>query len=258
MDYVKNVCFWVIIPLVNFLIWRDIGLRNAPAQTGPMCPTPILSRPEAALNYSMCSQYAHLEQAIKSKSSPNQQIMLDENLFPNFESIGTLEFDKFKANQLAHIKPSSRLSIVVNSYQGGKCSTYATVTSSDKPQECVAIAHSSSIDNSALLQRFTADEKKTGRKLDKDHPKSSGYFRNVAKKKGRESQIAKTKPLFQHLTDIQEQFDALLTARGLKKGDDIVMMVANDGEIDLFLNFACSCRKHGISLHNVMLIAGSR
>lgn len=256
IDYIKSTCFWIIIPLVNFLIWRDIGLRNAPQATS-VCPTLLLSHPQKILNYSLCSEYEHVEQFMKNRLPHNEQIILDGNVSPHIESIETLEFDKFKGSQLAHIK-SSKMSLIINSYQGEKCSKYATVTSSDKAMECVAVAHSSNIDNSALLQRFTADEKKTGRKLDKDHPKSSGFFRNVAKKKGRESQIAKTKPLFGHLADIQEQFEALLRARGLSKGDDIVMMVANDGEIDLFLNFACSCRKHGISLHNVMLIAGSR
>ena len=35
-------------------------------------------------------------------------------------------------------------------------------------------------------------------------------------------------------------------------------MVINEGEIDLYLNFACSCRLHDISMSNVIVFAGSR
>jgi hypothetical protein len=34
-------------------------------------------------------------------------------------------------------------------------------------------------------------------------------------------------------------------------------MVVNEGETDLFLNFACSCRLHGIRLRNILVFAGS-
>ncbi len=35
-------------------------------------------------------------------------------------------------------------------------------------------------------------------------------------------------------------------------------MVVNEGEIDLYMNFACSCKLHNISLSNVIIFAGSR
>ena len=57
---------------------------------------------------------------------------------------------------------------------------------------------------------------------------------------------------------IEGELDAKLQANGVKEGDDLVVMVINQGEIDLFLNFACSCKLHNISLSNVMVFAGSR
>ena len=34
--------------------------------------------------------------------------------------------------------------------------------------------------------------------------------------------------------------------------------VTNDGQMDLFMNFACSCRFHSLALDNVVVFAASR
>jgi hypothetical protein len=34
-------------------------------------------------------------------------------------------------------------------------------------------------------------------------------------------------------------------------------MVVNEGEVDLFLNFACSCQQHDIRTTNILVFAGS-
>jgi len=49
-----------------------------------------------------------------------------------------------------------------------------------------------------------------------------------------------------------------LRQHNIKAGDDLVVMVLNEGELDLFLNFACSCKLHDISLNNIMVFSGSR
>jgi hypothetical protein len=51
---------------------------------------------------------------------------------------------------------------------------------------------------------------------------------------------------------------AKLDSRMIVVGSDVVVTVVNQGEMDLFLNFACSCRQHGISLSNFLVFAGSR
>ena len=49
-----------------------------------------------------------------------------------------------------------------------------------------------------------------------------------------------------------------LSFHNIKAGDDLLVMVVNEGEIDLFFNFACSCKQHGIVLRNLIVFAGSR
>ena len=51
---------------------------------------------------------------------------------------------------------------------------------------------------------------------------------------------------------------AVLAKNNVKKGDDLTVMVVNEGEIDLYLNFACSCRLHNLTMSNVIVFAGSR
>eukprot|EP01042_Synura_sphagnicola_P003286 gene3286-4067_t len=65
-------------------------------------------------------------------------------------------------------------------------------------------------------------------------------------------------PIFQNLAAIEKLIRAKLKLRNIKQGDDVVTMVTNDGEMDLFLNFACSCRAHNISLRNVLVFAASK
>ena len=50
----------------------------------------------------------------------------------------------------------------------------------------------------------------------------------------------------------------LLSERNIEAGSDLTVMVVNEGEIDLYLNFACSCHVHDISMNNVIVFAGSR
>ena len=39
-----------------------------------------------------------------------------------------------------------------------------------------------------------------------------------------------------------------LTENNIKAGDDVVVMVVNEGEIDLYLNFACSCQQNNVTI----------
>ena len=48
-----------------------------------------------------------------------------------------------------------------------------------------------------------------------------------------------------------------LNMRGYVKGDSIVVMVVNAGEVDLFMNWACSCHHNNISISNALVFTGS-
>lgn len=58
---------------------------------------------------------------------------------------------------------------------------------------------------------------------------------------------------------MQSHIKSVLIRHHLEPGSNIILIVLNDGEIDIFLNFACSLQAHGLedSLRRVVVFAGS-
>jgi hypothetical protein len=86
---------------------------------------------------------------------------------------------------------------------------------------------------------------------------STGLFENVANENGRIKLRKKMTQFLGELPNLETHLQSLLSERGLAPGDDVVVMVVNTGEIDLLANFVCSCAVHNISVHNVVVFAGS-
>lgn len=86
----------------------------------------------------------------------------------------------------------------------------------------------------------------------------NGFFSKTGNPRGRKRLREKIGELFENLEEMEADVNARLREHGLVKGDDITVMVVNDGEIDLFMNFACSCRAHNISLRKMIVFAGSK
>ena len=88
-----------------------------------------------------------------------------------------------------------------------------------------------------------------------------GLFRKVPKERGHLRTVQKLGPFVRHFdgpNGINTQLKEMLDMRGFKAGSDVVVMVINEGEIDLFLNFVCSCHLHNITTSNVLVFAGSK
>ena len=94
--------------------------------------------------------------------------------------------------------------------------------------------------------------------LNEGHNPPAGHFRRVPKERGFQRVQEKLAPFLNSIESIRATLNTKLKWRGIEKGSDLVVMVVNEGETDLFMNFACSCRIHGISLHNVLIFAGSK
>jgi hypothetical protein len=253
---------WFVVPICHFFLWRYLG-GNYYANIEVVVPiksfTPCISVAETApiveLNYSQCqrSMYKRKPQFVESN------LTIDPFDFGIVKPVGSSRFDQFKSPELAVIKSPSQMLITLTPHLSESCLLYTNLISSVKntPKSCVAIAWSSSIQHTQYLARFNSDSKKTGRILDPENPKSSGFFRNVAKSRGRVALLDKAGRLFSYLLDVEDVFKKILTSRAIYPGDNIVLMVVNDGEIDLYLNFACSCRAHSISLHNMIVLTAS-
>jgi hypothetical protein len=143
---------------------------------------------------------------------------------------------------------------------------------------CMAIMISSNTDNTLDVARIDQDIDIYGLSVSNPDPSQidkysskfilnsynknkfwpTGFFRKVPKERGRIRTKEKLGTFLLHFNAMQNQLLAKLSTHDIKKGDDLVVMVLNEGELDLYLNFACSCRLHEISLHNVIVFAGSR
>jgi hypothetical protein len=267
MDWFQYFLLWVVFPLGNFFLWKYIAY-NYPASGIPpplqvecsashssLNSQPMESGP-LQFNYSYCETY----QTTNLHTLPTQLILNDNDEHPlKINFLSSESFENFKGNELARVKSPVPLVTIISNEQTHQCESYANMASSMKlnVKSCVGIALTKGEQATPYLQRFNSDAKKTGRPLNRITPKTSGIFRHVAKKKGRTALAQKFSPLLKHLPSIEKTWTQLLDARGIQPGDDLVLMVVNDGEIDLFLNFACSCRAHGIPLHNVMVICAS-
>jgi hypothetical protein len=94
--------------------------------------------------------------------------------------------------------------------------------------------------------------------LNHGHERPAGHFRRVPKEKGFQRVLDKLSPFIKNFNSINIELKKKLKWRGIKKGDDVVVMVVNEGETDLFLNFICSCKLHGINVKNIIVFAGSK
>ena len=87
----------------------------------------------------------------------------------------------------------------------------------------------------------------------------SGFFRKASILNGRVRLALKLNPLFSNMIQVEKKLLNILQSHGFMPDTnaDIIVMVVNDGEMDLFINFACSCHQHGISLSKILVFAAS-
>jgi hypothetical protein len=260
MEWLSDLFLWILLPLLNFGLWNYLAFNFYTDGLPPPLACPVIHhiRPMESgplqFNYSYCS--FHTSHPTKTLMATQQ--IIPENYSLQFTAFNSHTFEQFKGDEMAKLKSPNPVTILSKPLDE-RCNTYAEVPSSVKMsvKSCVAVAWTHTQQHTQYLQRYNLDAKKTGRTLNQSSPKTSGVFRNVAKKKGRMALIEKLNPLLKHLGDVERTWVQLLAARGIHPGDDIVLMVLNDGEYDLYLNFACSCRAHGISLHNVVVVCAS-
>lgn len=157
--------------------------------------------------------------------------------------------------------------VEINPNPKSKCRIIADNLISHKSDACFALVSSKTPDHSYLLQRYNTNS---------DGEDRTGFFTTPGNRKGRNKFAEKLSPLLGSLHYVEKEMRELLAKRGLKGGSDVVVMVSsdvqvygnddvisispqvvNDGEMDLFVNFACSCRHYGLSLHNIVVFAAS-
>ncbi len=85
-----------------------------------------------------------------------------------------------------------------------------------------------------------------------------GFFSRTGNLKGRVRTIEKMQSMIGNLTEIEILLKTMLSSHHIYAGDEVIVMVVNDGEMDLFINFACSAHLHKIMMEKVMVFCASR
>ena len=99
-----------------------------------------------------------------------------------------------------------------------------------------------------------------GNEHNEGHKRPVGFFRKIPAFRGFARTKDKLGPFVQNFdgpAGIENQLSDKLHSHNIKRGDDVTLMVVNEGEIDLWLNFACSCQQNRLRMDNVVVFAGS-
>lgn len=207
-----------------------------------------------------CQTVAH-----KLPSSEHLDSLDHLNVLPQISPGPSKPFQRHKESRIVEFHNYSPQHRIINFNPSSPCQSYTNILVSIQYDQCLALGTSSSITNSNLLQRFNskpAGSKKEIAKMWKNPAggpyRSSGFFTKGGNEKGRRRFSEKIGPLIENLYMVEGEILEKLAARGLPVGSDVTVLVTNDGQMDLFMNFACSCHFHSISMENTVVFAASR
>jgi len=195
---------------------------------------------------------------------------------PLLELLSTELVTAYKRYQLASMRYPATSSLL-NPHAPHECYSYVNPHISQKGgRQCLAVVFLQDLHFTQNLLRFDSNPKKKKpsssssgsitslqltvgeEKLD-DHP--TGFFSKVGSEKGRSRLSQKMKQLFKNLPLIESHVQMTLHSHGFlaheRDHNTITVMVVNQGELDLLVNFVCSCVHHNISTSNVLVFAGS-
>lgn len=266
-----------MLPCVNFYVFYRVGQSSSSRQ----CEDTLDKLIAESLQELQKEEECEVKQVESCTPSVSQATSGDANVY--FED--TFEFEKWRAERLAPMDMSMVLDTYISDALTGivklgpkPCQSYNEQLVVNDPESCFAVAYIGNSNSTYSIARFDSNidhygvsisrpdksqidkysERYTLNKHNEGLRFPSGFFRKVPKENGRQRTKDKLGTFLSYFNEITEQFDAKLEKHGIRKGDDLVVMVVNEGEIDLFLNFACSCRLHDISMNNIMVFAGSR
>lgn len=274
---VKDVLYWLIVPLFNFFLFYHVGKSTVSSK----CEDSMDKLLAESMQELQKEQICEVQQAQKCTPS----VRAAKNGEPNLEFYETFEFEKWRSERLAPMD----MDIMLNTYIKDSdtvvlklgqqpCISYDEQLFENNENGCFAVAYIGNTNRSYNIARVDSNIDHYGVSISRPDPSQidkyseryglnkhnegllfpTGFFRKVPKENGRLRTKDKLGTFIKFFDEIQIQFDNKIKKHSIRAGDDLVVMVVNEGEIDLFLNFACSCKLHSISLNNIMVFAGSR
>lgn len=151
------------------------------------------------------------------------------------------------------LKPHQQCRVIVNQYLSLKITKKQTT--------CSAIVRVTGLPKTLNLLRFDGEDKFGGILNETQQQIPTGFFRKASHHTARIRIGEKLNPLLKSLPTIDTELGDMLANNGFSPysggENDIVVMVVNEGEFDIFLNFICSCKAHSINVHRVLVLCGN-
>jgi hypothetical protein len=262
------------------------SIFNASVPGAENCPDPSQLPPPAVFQR-VCPRGIPTKKALRLPPPMNgTQCALEMQAPPLLEVVDPFEFGKFKTRDLVQLNYYG-YTLTMNYNPGTLCESYVNPTA-NRRHPCFALVRAE-VEESFRRVRFDSKPNLGGRlkgprwrnsrvptgKMSRYQNDivilfkqilffsaliyciSKGVFREVPKLKGRERLQERMSQFLENLDSIDTYIRTLLRQRGRQPFDDVVVMVVNEGEIDIFYNFVCSCRAYNISLEKVLVFAGS-
>ena len=196
------------------------------------------------------------------------------------ETVPSIEFDEYRAERMGSMNyPYDAETVIIKEHKDIVCNSFNHQWTSKEFDSCFAVVRISGAEAATPIARFdvSIDEnnidlsvtpdpqykpkpKFVGNMHNRGKVRPVGFFRKVPKERGFKRVKEKLQPFIKNFDGkdgIDVQLRKKMLENNVKSGDDLVVMVVNQGEIDLYLNFACSCKQHGISLERMLVFAGS-
>jgi len=280
----SSILIWVFIPIINFFIWFHIGNNRT-----IKCDKIVLENAIYAQTADFevpCIEDEGVSQCSKNVDLNDPYTLLEYSNTRDFDAFRDQHLApmNFKAGVLRFYDPTVAKTIVVRRKAEEECThVYHQYAHERNPvNTCHAIVRFQNITGALPALRYDQDVDEGGmalsskrfEKMKKLHPelifkgnrhnsenlRPSGFFRTVPGVNGRKRVDEKMAPFlrfFDGPTGIEEELKNKLNLNKIKKGDDLIIMVVNEGEIDLYLNFACSCKANNLDLKKVFVFAAS-
>ncbi len=184
-------------------------------------------------------------------------------------SVPTEIISKYRLGHLSELKLPLLDSLVLSNYRSAlsidnalqECNSYINPLVSMKQSVCFAVAFVN--DNHAYnLQRIQLDEKE---KLEEEQEEQSqnkaltksaknidsnmeyGFFDKVTKNSHRLVFNDFMRQFLSSNSAVRSYASSTLTQHSLHPGDDAIVMIVNEGEIDLFMNYVCSLHINNVT-----------
>lgn len=277
---------WICIPCFHFLLWKQIGFQSKNSNVFPyLC---LISRFSSSKTINQPTTY--------NCNDKNKCSIRLSSLEPSLELIDAVEFDQIRLENLAEVPyVQKENTIIVHRDVSDECLRYVFAVSGTKQRKfCLGIVFYDNIeqyenftwnfirsdntyDEAGQLIPVNTIDKVTNTITDaitnsmtitrqqplelnqhnKPLKRPTGFFRKPPEQTSRNHLIDKWKEFLLHYNIIRNEIHETLQLRKIHPNDDVVVMVVNEGEVDLFLNFACSCQQHNISLSHMIVFSGS-